>query len=74
MKNVLIAVTGKFDSHVNPNFEGGHIKFFSRKTLGKLLDEVGFVELRFGGLGRVPIVAKSLVVTARRPDSSGRAI
>jgi 2-polyprenyl-3-methyl-5-hydroxy-6-metoxy-1,4-benzoquinol methylase len=67
IKNVLIAVSGKFDNHVNPNFEGGHIKFFSRKSLGKLLADAGFVELEFGGVGRLPFIAKSLVATARRP-------
>lgn len=67
IKNVLIAVTGKFDAHVDPNFEGGHIKFFSRHTLGELLRAAGFVDLKFGGVGRVPFVAKSLVASARRP-------
>lgn len=67
LKNVLIAITGKFDQHVDPNFEGGHIKFFSRRTLGQLVREAGFVDVEFGGAGRVPLVAKSLVARARRP-------
>ncbi len=68
IKNVLIAVTGSFDNHVNPNFEGGHIKFFSRASLGTLLGEAGFVSCEFAGLGRVPWIAKSLLATARRPS------
>jgi 2-polyprenyl-3-methyl-5-hydroxy-6-metoxy-1,4-benzoquinol methylase len=74
IKNVLIAVTGKFDRHVDPNFEGGHIKFFSRRTLAQLLQAAGFVEFEFGGLGRVPFIAKSLVATARRPEPAAEQI
>lgn len=67
IKNVLIAVSGRFDRHVDPNFEGGHIKFFSRATLAQLLESAGFGDLEFGGVGRVPLIAKSLVAKARRP-------
>jgi 2-polyprenyl-3-methyl-5-hydroxy-6-metoxy-1,4-benzoquinol methylase len=69
LKNVLIAATGRFDNHVNPNFEGGHIKFFSRGSLGRLLTEAGFVSCEFAGLGRVPLIAKSLLASARRPPT-----
>ena len=31
LKNLLIALTNKFDSHVNPLWEGEHIKFYSKK-------------------------------------------
>jgi SAM-dependent methyltransferase len=74
IKNVLIAATGRFDQHVDPNFEGGHIKFFSRKTLAQLLGGAGFVDAEFGGAGRVPFIAKSLVVRARRPGPSPQII
>ena len=36
-KNLLISILGKFDSHLNPLWEHGHIKFWSIKTLQKLL-------------------------------------
>jgi 2-polyprenyl-3-methyl-5-hydroxy-6-metoxy-1,4-benzoquinol methylase len=32
-KNLLIAITNKFDWHCNTLREGGHIKFFSKNTL-----------------------------------------
>jgi len=32
-----------------------------------MLEEAGFVDLRFRGAGRVPFLWKSLVASARRP-------
>src|SRR5262249_367372 len=39
MKNVLIALFNRFDYHFNPLWDGGHIKFWSRRTLSCLLSE-----------------------------------
>ena len=67
LKNVAIAATGGFDRHVSVAFEGGHIKFFSRATLERMLRDAGFTELRFAGVGRAPFLWKSMVMAARRP-------
>ena len=67
-KNVAIALTGKFDSHVNPLWDHGHIKFWSAQTLTSLLHEAGFQDVRFTRVGRVPQLAKSMIATARSPD------
>lgn len=67
LKNVAIALRGKFDEHVDPLTNGGHVKFFSRATITRLLELHGFCEIQFYGAGRRPWVWKSMVVTARRP-------
>lgn len=67
LKNVLIAVTGKFDAHVNPLYLHGHIKFWSTKTLGELLAAAGFVNTRFERVGRIPQVAASMIACAEKP-------
>ncbi|MER8908908.1 class I SAM-dependent methyltransferase [Mesorhizobium sp. M0854] len=41
VKNLVLAVTGKMDNHFWALWDGGHIKFWSIKTLGMLLEEVG---------------------------------
>jgi len=66
LKNVAIAVSGNFDKHVNPLWDGGHIKFWSERTLAALLGEAGFCELRFVRVGRFSPLAKSMIVIARR--------
>lgn len=69
-KNLAIAATGKFDFHVKPLWDYGHIKFFSMKTLTELLQGAGFAEVRYRRVGRVPWLAWSMVATARKPLSS----
>jgi hypothetical protein len=55
------------DAHFTALWDGGHIKFWSRKTLAKLLAGVGFDVVDFAGCGRFPYLWKSMVMTARRP-------
>lgn len=66
-KNLALAVTGKMDAHFTALWDHGHIKFWSEKTLSELLAEAGFVDLRFHRVGRVPALAKSMIVVAKRP-------
>ncbi len=67
LKNLAIAVLGQWDSHANPLWDSGHIKLWSKATLGQLLSEAGFVNLRFRGAGRAPWLWKSLIVSADKP-------
>ena len=65
LKNVAIALAGKWDTHHSPLQDGGHIKFFSVKTLSSLLKENGFTVERFIGAGRLPLLWKSMILSAR---------
>jgi 2-polyprenyl-6-hydroxyphenyl methylase/3-demethylubiquinone-9 3-methyltransferase len=65
-KNLAIALIDRTDGHLNPLWDHGHIKFWSTKTLTKLLTEAGFREPRFERVGRIPALAKSMVAIARR--------
>ena len=69
LKNVALAVSGKLDQHFTALWDGGHIKFFSIHTLGALLTEAGFRELRFERVGRVPALAKSMMAIVRKPGA-----
>ncbi|MDI6889645.1 MAG: class I SAM-dependent methyltransferase [Thermodesulfovibrionales bacterium] len=62
LKNVLIALLNKFDRHFEPLWEGGHIKFFSKNTLYKLLEETGIKPMKFYGAGRLPFLWKAMIV------------
>lgn len=66
-KNLALALTGKFDAHWSPLWDGGHIKFWSEKTLRALLEETGFVEIAFRRVGRTPALAKSMIAISRKP-------
>lgn len=65
LKNVALAVSGKMDSHFTVLWDGGHVKFFSRETLGQLLREEGAKDVSFIRVGRVPVFAKSLVAVVK---------
>jgi len=67
LKNLAISITGKMDKHFTALWDYGHIKFWSMKTLSKLLREVGFVDIRFVRVGRIPVLAKSMIAIARKP-------
>ncbi|KLI62798.1 class I SAM-dependent methyltransferase [Aurantiacibacter marinus] len=66
LKNLALAVTGKMDGHFTALWEGGHIKFFSRQTLGTLFNRVGMEEIGFERAGRIPQLAKSMICVYRK--------
>lgn len=63
-KNLLLALTNKLDDHFTVLWEGGHIKFFSKRTIKQLLKEEGFSHVTIYGCGRVPFLWKSMLVKA----------
>lgn len=66
-KNLAMAVTGKLDAHFTALWDHGHIKFWSVRTLTALLTEAGFQRpIEFCRVGRIPVLAKSMVALARR--------
>ncbi len=66
-KNLAISVTNGWDKHIHPLWDGGHIKFWSRRTLTQLMSEAGFTDFQFRGAGRQPYLWKSMVMSAIRP-------
>lgn len=65
LKNLCISLLNRWDCHWNPLRRGGHIKFFSRKTLTRLVERNGFEVAKFYGVGRFPGLWKSMVLYAR---------
>ncbi|ACF42877.1 methyltransferase domain-containing protein [Pelodictyon phaeoclathratiforme] len=65
-KNLALAFTGKMDAHFTALWDYGHIKFWSMKTLTQLLLEAGFENIRFKRVGRIPVLAKSMIAIATK--------
>jgi 2-polyprenyl-3-methyl-5-hydroxy-6-metoxy-1,4-benzoquinol methylase len=65
LKNVALSVTGKMDNHFTVLWEGGHIKFFSVRTLSMLVSQYGFKPLDFTYYGRAPWLWKNMICHAR---------
>jgi len=66
LKNLALAITDAMDEHWHPLRDYGHVKFFSRRTLTLLFEEFGFSEIRFRTAGRIPALAKSMIVSGRQ--------
>jgi 2-polyprenyl-6-hydroxyphenyl methylase/3-demethylubiquinone-9 3-methyltransferase len=62
---VAVAIAGKFDTHFSPLWDGGHIKFWSRRTLSELLTEQGFKNIGFEGAGRLPLLWRAMVMSGQ---------
>lgn len=65
LKNLTLSLFNKWDAHFGPMWYGGHIKFWSKKTLSKALTDAGFTVVAFKGCGRIPYFWKSMIIKAR---------
>lgn len=69
LKNLVISLSGRMDSHFSALHDGGHIKFFSVKTLSQLLTSHSFTDLHFSFYGRAPWLWKNMICHARKSTS-----
>ncbi len=65
IKNLALSVFNMWDKHHTPLWHGGHIKFWSQKSLTKLLEQNGFKVVQFHGVGRLPYLWKSMILVAK---------
>lgn len=68
LKNLALSLANHWDHHHTALWFGGHVKFWSRRTLTQLLHDNGFQVVAFHGVGRLPWLWKSMVLVARRQD------
>lgn len=66
LKNLVLAATGRMDAHFSALHDGGHIKFFSVKTLSMLMKAHGLEDLNFTFYGRAPRLWKNMICHARK--------
>lgn len=63
VKNLALSILNGWDKHFTVDWDGGHIKFFSKVELKKMLEQQGFSNISFQGAGRFPYVWKSMLLT-----------
>ena len=66
-KNLALALGGRFDSRWDSLLDHGRMKFFSRSTLISLMSEFDVQDLHFETVGRIPIFARSMLISAKKP-------
>lgn len=71
LKNVVLAVSNRMDRALNPCWDGGHIKHFSRAKLTEMADDQGFEFVAFEGCGEgvrsSPYLWSGMLVIFRKP-------
>ena len=65
LKNLMLSIFNKWDTHISPLWQGGHIKFWSEKTVTELLSQSGFKVTDFRGCGRLPYLWMSMMIKAK---------
>ncbi len=66
LKNLALSLFDQWDKHHTALWHGGHVKFWSRKTLTQLVEQNGFRAVGFSGIGRAPYLWKSMVLVAQK--------
>lgn len=64
LKNLAISLVNRWDRHFTVGWDGGHIKFFSKRSLSEMANAAGFKNTRFVGVGRIPGLWKSMIMVA----------
>jgi 2-polyprenyl-3-methyl-5-hydroxy-6-metoxy-1,4-benzoquinol methylase len=66
LKNVALSLLNRWDFHHGVDWDGGHIKFFSVKTLKDLIERYGFENMHFYFYGRGRFLWKNMICHARK--------
>lgn len=68
-KNIMYSVFSKWDRVHSPLWDGGHIKFFSRRWMRQILEEQGFFDFQWETVRNVniPILPMSMICICRCP-------
>jgi 2-polyprenyl-6-hydroxyphenyl methylase/3-demethylubiquinone-9 3-methyltransferase len=65
LRMLALAVSSKrFDRHFDPRAD--HLRFYSRRSLARLLADVGFREVEVRGAGGIPLASRLLLASAVR--------
>lgn len=64
LKNLAISILNKWDVHHGVHWDGGHIKFFSKRTLRELVLRNGFQETTIHCYGQLPWLWKHIICAA----------
>lgn len=69
-RNLLLAIFNRWDHHLTPLWDHGHIKLFSKKTLSKLLRRNSYRMIEFHGAGNFAYFWRTMVVVASRESDT----
>jgi len=71
-RNLVLSVYNRWDHHLTPLWDHGHIKLFSRSTMTSLLQRNSFTMLEFHGAGNFAFFWRTMIVVATRKEDEVR--
>jgi 2-polyprenyl-6-hydroxyphenyl methylase/3-demethylubiquinone-9 3-methyltransferase len=66
-KYLALAVAGRMENYLDTAWDGAYMHHFSARTMTKLLEEAGFRDIEITRAGRIPPLAKAMIVRCRKP-------
>ena len=66
LKSLCTSILNRWDRHFSVHWEGGHIKFFSKRALMDMARVAGFRRFGIYGVGRLPWLWKSMIMIATK--------
>lgn len=66
LKNLVMAVTGKLETHLDTRWSGGFVHYFHVRSIRELLREAGYEGIAVYRAGRIPPLAKTMVVACKK--------
>jgi 2-polyprenyl-3-methyl-5-hydroxy-6-metoxy-1,4-benzoquinol methylase len=74
LKNLAISIVDGWDKHFTALHEHMHIKFWSKRTLTRLLADGGFYRPQWKNVGRIPALAKSMIAIVQKEPSGANGL
>lgn len=66
IKNIALSILNRWDNHFAIDWFCGHLRFFSVKSLTKILKNEGFINNKFFFTGRFYPISKSMICVSRK--------
>jgi 2-polyprenyl-3-methyl-5-hydroxy-6-metoxy-1,4-benzoquinol methylase len=65
-KFLALAVSGRMEKHLDTSWAGAYVHHYTPRSISKVLDGAGLEVLAIERAGRIPALAKSMIVTCRK--------
>lgn len=66
-KNLALALTGRLSEHQSVASSACYVSLFTISSITELLHKAGFADVSISRVGRIALLAKAMLVTARKP-------
>lgn len=67
-KYLALAVTGRMEVYLDTAWDGAYVHHFTPQSMTQLLEKAGFRDIEIVRAGRIPLLAKAMIVTCRKPS------